>query len=115
MSPTNLLKQGATWLERKRTEYLTGTVTYQRGDVAIDVAATIGRTQYETNDGQVVQVQYTERDFLILTDDLFLRGERALPERGDLIHDDTVVFEVLDWRYSDPYRMTYRITTKSVA
>jgi hypothetical protein len=110
----DLLAQGAAWLEQQRTRHLTTTVTYVRNDVQIAVPATIGRTKYEADDGHVVQVEYTDRDYLILTADLVLGGQVSEPQRGDLILEGTREFEVLDWRYSDPYRNTLRITTKHV-
>ncbi len=43
-------------LEQQRTRHLTTTVTYVRNDVQITVAATIGRTKYEADDGQGVRM-----------------------------------------------------------
>ena len=110
----DLLAQGAAWLESQRTKHLTTTVTYVRGDVQITVPATIGRTKYEADDGQVVRIEFTDRDYLILTADLVLGGQVSEPQRGDLIREGPREFEVLDWRYSDSYRMTLRINTKHV-
>ena len=110
----DLLAQGAAWLESQRTKYLTTTVTYVRGDVSIAVPATIGRTKYEADDGHVVRIEFTDRDYLILAADLVLGGQASEPDRGDLIREGPREFEVLDWRYSDPYRTTLRITTKHV-
>ena len=91
-------------------------MTYVRGALSTVVKATIGRTAFKSDDGQVVRVEYTDRDFLVLAADLALNGNLTLPERGDRIREtaDGVVhtFEVLDWRYSDPYRRTYRLETK---
>lgn len=111
---SDLLAQGAAWLEQQRTRHLTTTVTYVRGNVQVAVPATIGRTKSEIDDGHVVEVQYTDRDFLILAVDLVLSGQLTEPERGDLIREGNREFEVLDWRYSDPYRTTLRINTKYV-
>jgi hypothetical protein len=80
----------------------------------VEVAATIGRTKAEADDGHVVRVEFTDRDFLILAADLVLNGQLSEPARGDLIREGPREFEVLDWRYSDPYRQTLRITTKHV-
>ncbi len=110
----NLLAQGAAWLEQQRTKHLTTTVTYVRNDVQIAVPATIGRTKYEAEDGQVVRIEFTDRDFLVLAADLVLNGQVTEPDRGDLIREGPREFEVLDWRYSDPYRNTLRINTKHV-
>jgi hypothetical protein len=87
---------------------------YVRGDVQVAVSATIGRTKYEADDGHVVRIEFTDRDFLILAVDLVLAGQPTEPQRGDLIREGNREFEVLDWRYSDPYRVTLRVTTTEV-
>ena len=110
----DLLAQGSAWLEQQRTKHLATTVTYVRNDVQITVPATIGRTKYEADDGQVVRIEFTDRDYLILAADLVLGGQVSEPQRGDLIREGPREFEVLDWRYSDPYRTTLRINTKHV-
>jgi hypothetical protein len=110
----DLLAQGAAWLEQQRTRHLTTSVTYVRGAQSAVVAATIGRTKFETDDGTAVRVEFTDRDFLILAADLVLGGQATEPARGDLIREGVREFEVLDWRYSDTYRQTLRITTKHV-
>lgn len=110
----DLLAQGAAWLEQQRTKHLATSVTYVRGVQSVVVAATIGRTKVEADDGHVVRVEFTDRDFLILAADLVLNDQPSEPQRGDLIREGPREFEVLDWRYSDPYRQTLRITTKHV-
>jgi len=114
----NLLERGSRWLEDQRNKHCTRDVTYVRGAASAVVRATVGRTEFKTDDGETVRTEYTDRDFLILTADLVLSGNPALPERGDKIHetqDATVhVFEVKDWRYSDPYRQTLRIETNLI-
>jgi hypothetical protein len=110
----DLLASGAAWLEQQRNKHLTTTVTYVRGEIELAVQATIGRTKYEADDGHVVRVEFTDRDFLILAADLVPDGDVTEPQRGDLIREGPREFEILDWRYSDPYRQTFRITTKEV-
>ena len=51
---------------------------------------------------------------ITLVADLILAGQTTEPQRGDLIREGPREFEVLEWRYSDPYRQTFRITTKAV-
>ncbi len=54
-------------------------------------------------------------DFLVLADELAFE-----PKPGDVIVADGRLYEVLDlagercWRWSDPYRQTYRIHTKDI-
>lgn len=115
----DLLERGSRWLEQQRTQHCSRTVTYVRGAESVVVSATIGRTAYETDDGTAVRVDYTDRDYLLLTTDLVLSGVLTMPQPGDRIRetevDQVLVFEVIDWRFSDPYRQTFRIETKHVA
>ena len=114
----DLLDKGSAWLESQRTQHMTHDVTYARGIIMATVKATIGRTEYETDDGQVVRTEFTDRDFLISVADLILNGIATLPEEGDQIRethgDKVLIFEVMGWRYSDPYRRTFRIETKHI-
>jgi hypothetical protein len=115
----DLLEQGVRWLEAQRTKHCTRDVTYGRGVDSVVVKATVGRTQYETDDGHAVRVDFTERDFLIQAGDLVLNGNPITPKPGDQIREtqdeQVLVFEVIDWRHSDPYRLTFRIDAKHVA
>lgn len=120
----DLLERGSNWLEDQRTLHATRTVTYQRGAETVDLPASIGRTEFEADDGFGVIEKTESRDFLVLAADLVLAGATVLPERGDRIRETqggaTFVHEVLapgsvpHWRYSDPYRRTLRIHTKLV-
>jgi hypothetical protein len=114
----DLLDKGSAWLESQRTLHMTRDVTYARGIITAVVKATIGRTEYETDDGQVVRTEFTDRDFLISVADLILNGTATLPEEGDQIREvqgsSVLIFEVMGWRYSDPYRRTFRLETKHV-
>ena len=114
----DLLDKGSAWLESQRTLPAPRDVTYARGISTAVVKATIGRTEYETDDGQVVRTEFTDRDFLILAADLILNGLARLPEEGDQIREtqgtSVLIFEVMGWRYSDPYRRTFRLEAKHV-
>ncbi|MCP4594508.1 MAG: hypothetical protein GY842_27570 [bacterium] len=125
----DLLEQGATWLEDQRTHHMSRTVTYQRGADSVELAATIGRTEFEQADEYGVIQRTESRDFLVKTADLVLNGEPTLPKAGDHIRESVAdtpprgrvfVYEVMapgkepPWRYSDPYRNTLRIHTKHV-
>ena len=120
----DLLEWASNWLEDRRTQHTTRTVTYRRSPNSANVNASIGRTEFEVDDGFGVLQKIESRDFLILAADLVLAGAPVLPERGDRI-DETVgtttyVYEAMApgsepaWRYSDPYRKTLRIHTKLV-
>lgn len=115
----DLLEHGSRWLETQRTTHCTQDVSYVRGAASVAVRATIGRTQYETDDDESVRIDFTDRDFLMLASDLVLAGVTVTPKPGDRVREthgpQTLVFEVIDWRYSDPYRQTLRIETKYIA
>ena len=123
---TDLLEQGAAWLDGKRHSFLTRTVTYQRGENTVELQATVGQTVFRIDDGYGGWVRVTQRDYLIRAADLVIDGQITLPIRGDRIRetqDDKVfVHEVMgpggnepDWRFSGPCRRTLRIHTKHVA
>ena len=44
---TDLLGQGAAWLEGMRHRHMTRPVVYQRGALAVTIQATVGRTVFE--------------------------------------------------------------------
>ncbi|MBU0639323.1 MAG: hypothetical protein KKB50_10700 [Planctomycetes bacterium] len=120
----DLLEQGAAWLEDQRTRHMSRMVTYLRGSDSVDLAATIGRTEFEQADEYGIVHRTESRDFLVLAADLVLAGKAELPRAGDRIRetvgDQIFIYEVMapsgepPWRYSDPYRRTLRIHTKHV-
>ena len=121
----DLLAQGSAWLEAQRTKHLTRRVTYQRGAEAVEVAATVGQTVFQVDNGYGVLERYEARDYLVLAADLVLGVVAVLPKAGDRVREtagtQVFVYEVMapgnepPWRYSDPYRQTLRIHTKHVA
>ena len=121
----DILEQAAAFLGRMRVAHLSRTVTYQRGADSVDVAATVGKTQFEIDSGYGVVETFQSRDFLIAATDLVLGGEQVEPRQGDRVREtigETVhVHEVMApgkapcWRWSDPYRTTLRIHTKEVS
>lgn len=114
----DLLAYGSNWLENQRTKHCTREVMYARGGESFAVKATIGRTEFKSDNGETVRIEFTDRDFLILAADLVLAGQPITPKAGDQLRETqgeaTYVFEVIAWRYSDPYRHTFRIETKHV-
>ena len=122
----DILKDGATWLADQRRAFMTRTVTYERGNDAVDLPATVGQTDFNLTDDYGAAIRYVSRDFLIAVADLVLNGTPTEPKRGDRIRETvggvTHVHEVMgpggsdaDWRYSDPHRTTYRIHTKRIS
>jgi len=123
---TDLLAQGAQWLDDQRQTHLTRTVVYRRGADEVQLSATVGRTLFEQADEVGLIQRLESRDYLVRTADLVLAGTPTLPAAGDLIRETdaggtTFVYEVLapgtepPWRYSDPYRLALRVHSKHVA
>ena len=122
---TDLLETGSAFLEDQRHKHMTRTVTYERGTDSVELAATVGRTEFEQADEYGVVHRIEARDYLVRAEDLVLAGQQTLPQAGDRIREtdgaQTFVYEVVapgiepPWRYSDPYRKTLRVHTKHVA
>jgi len=120
----NLLEQGAGWLADQLKTHASTEVVYQRGADQVAVQATIGKTEFEIDDGSGVIQRFESRDYLIQTADLKLGGVLTLPVAGDRIRetagDQTLVYEVLapgnepHFRFSDPFRKVLRIHAKHV-
>jgi hypothetical protein len=122
---SDLLRQGSQWLEQQRTAHMTSPVTYRRaGQADAEVLATWGKTDLEVADDYGATIRTHVIDFLILADALWQEGFE--PQAGDVIVAPSTgsgqatgrKFEVMDlagqgcWRWSDPYRTTFRIHTK---
>lgn len=109
----DLLRVGSDWLERMRTAHCSSPVQYHRDQAVIPINATYGRTDVEVADESGLSIGSFIWDFLVLAVDLGLE-----PRPGDVIVADGRQYEVLSlgpercWRWSDPYRQTYRIHTK---
>jgi len=120
----NLLEQGASWLADQLKTHASTEVIYQRGVNQVAVQATIGKTEFEIDDGSGVIQRFQSRDYLIQTADLMLGGAPTLPVAGDRIRetvgDQTLVYEVLapgnepHFCFSDPFRKVLRIHAKHV-
>lgn len=121
----DLLKQGAAWLEAQRDAHLTHTIVYSRGAQSVELAASVGRTEFEWSDEHGVIHHLESRDFLVLSGRLVLNGTLTVPRRGDRIQETVdgavLTYEVAaparepPFRYSDPYRRTLRIHVKLVS
>jgi hypothetical protein len=121
----NLFESGATWLADQLKTHASHGVTYIRGAEQVTVQATIGKTEFEIDDGSGSIIRSQSRDFLIQAADLQLGGVESLPVAGDLIRDtqgsNTFVYEVIapgnepPYRYSDPFRKLLRVHSRHVA
>ena len=120
----DVLAQGSAWLEDQRHKHMTRTVVYERGTDSVELAATVGRTEFEQADEYGTVHRIESRDYLVRTTDLVLATTQTLPKAGDRIREtdgeQTFVYEVMapgterPFRYSDPYRKTLRIHTKLI-
>lgn len=120
----DLLAKSAAWLEKTRTKFAAQDVHFLRGDSAVVCRATIGRSVFDQtgDDGMVHRTE--TRDYLILATALLVDDVPDVPRPGDQIVEagleDGFVYEVMAppsepcWRWSDQYRLTYRIHTKYV-
>lgn len=119
---TDILERGSNWLEDQRAAHASRPVEYQRGENAVEVPASIGRTVFEIDDGVGILECTESRDFLVPAASLVLNGSQALPERGDRVRETigtvTFTYEIMapgkepPWPYSDAYGRTLRIHTK---
>ncbi len=121
----DMLQSGQEWLADQLKQHASRSVVYQRGIEQVTVQATIGRTLLKLDNGYGgVQMEWTDRDFLIQTADLILGAAPVTPERGDRIYETvgakTSIFEVMayggepPWRFSDPFGKLLRIHTKFI-
>ncbi len=114
----DLLRQGSQWLEQMRRAHCSSPVEYRRDGAVHQVHATFGSTDYEVADESGLTIGAHVWDFLILADEL----PGIEPQAGDVIVANGRLYEVMPlggdirgWRWSDPYRQTYRIHTKDIA
>ena len=121
---TDLLQTGSAWLEAMRHAHTTHAVTYSRGAASVELAATVGRTEYDVDIGHGVVERYESRDYLLRAADLVLAGAATTPQAGDRIAEvigtATVVYGVMApaaeplWAYADAGRLTMRVHTKQI-
>ena len=128
----DLLRDGARWLNATMREHVAQTVTYQRGSDSVEVRATIGKSEGETELQYGARERWESKDFLIGASDLVLGGVVVEPARNDRIVETitnadgeatfTVTHSVLPpskdepaWRYSDEHRITLRVHTKETS
>ena len=117
----NILEAGSNWLEDQRHEFLSSVIEYQTGDYRFELAATIGKTEFEVADEFGRFLKFCSRDFLVLSCDLKLSdGSQFKPQLGDKILENGFCYEVLApgdkqcWRFSDPFQKSIRIHTKLI-
>jgi hypothetical protein len=117
----DLFAKAATWLANQCQQSLARPITYRRGGLSVVAKATVGRTNYEIDEGNGVMVRSQSRDYVMRAADLVLGGVRVVPQRGDrieespdLVHEVVSVAGQNEWSYADPSRVLMRIHTKEV-
>lgn len=122
---TDLLTTGVAWLSEQLQEHASRTVNYVRGASPITgIAATRGRTEYETTDDEGnVTTSHTDLDWIVDAALLVLNGSPIEPRSGDRIVETvdavTHTYEVmpqagLQCFSLDATGSVYRIHTKHV-
>lgn len=122
----DLLKIANTWLQTQRGLHMARLVTYSRGVDGVELLATIGRTEFEQDDGYNLVQRSEARDFIIDAEALEIKGSPVTPAEGDQVRmtrepGKVDVYEVAafgaepPYRWSDAYHTTYRVHTKHVA
>lgn len=108
---SNLLANGMAMLASVRAANMSETVTYHRGGTSVELAATVGATEYEVADDNGFTVTSRTQDFIVTASTLVLGGIAVLPEIGDRIRMTSAVpgrvevYEVMDMG-DGPYRQT---------
>jgi hypothetical protein len=114
----NLLQQGSNWLAKQLGQHTSDCITYSRGAVTLELKATRGTSQFESQDVDGAIHRMDTQDFLITEDLAKFRARFDEPKDNDLIFDGTQSFKVLSpggekpYRYSGQHRTVLRIHCK---
>jgi len=116
----DLLAAGASWLAGQLKTAAGRDVTYRRNGQDVTVTATIGRSQFESQNQSGVIENWESRDYLLPLADLPF-GE---PLRGDVLVEaiggDVLEFEVAaprgvpGFHFGDAFRSIVRVHTKAI-
>lgn len=94
-------------------------VTYTRGVTTLSLTVVVGRTAFASNSPNRVRLEWGDRDYLILVDELVTLGEPAEGDRiTETINGSPVTFEAMApagepaQRFSDPSRIVFRVHCK---
>ena len=119
----NLFARADAFIRKKRKQIASISGTYVRGDVEVDVSATLGRSLHEQeSDGDGPNVSFESDDLII---DVVELASLGLPRSGDefryqSISGEFLAYSVLPngseacYRYADASRSVYRIHVKSI-
>lgn len=112
---SNRLQTASARLAARLKAFASVAVTYRRGEASVPLQATIGRSEFEEDDGAGATVRVESRDYLVDLADL---GELGLPQVGDVIDEGSYSYEVCPqadqpcWQWSGPGHDRLRIHTK---
>lgn len=113
----DIIDAGLQWLNEKRGQFLTRTITYTRGAQSLQLLASRGHTRHRIVDEYGRSVIVLSIDFIFSTDDF---GDFEAPAVGDQITDKGKVFEVLSiagephYKFCDQAAESVRVYTKGV-
>jgi hypothetical protein len=121
----NVLQTGAAWLAGVANSHAGQAITYRRGDTAVDLTASVGKTEFALVEVSGAGVTHESRDYLVSAEDLELGGVQVTPLAGDQIEETdatgvTRTYEVMApggepcWRWSDSSYIRRRIHTKLI-
>jgi len=95
----DMIEWGSEFVNDQLAEHASQMVTYRRGEEAVDVRATVTRTEFEVERGTVVET-YTATSFSFPAEDLVLSTGETEPARGDQVWwlrgKSTIVFELME-------------------
>lgn len=121
----DLLQDARTWLHDMQRTHASQAVTWSRTTlvddepvtVEVELAASLGRTQFEQADEQGFVTQWESQDFIVDAADL---GALDPPARGDRVALGDLEYEVLSppgapcFRYVDASHARVRVHAKAV-
>ena len=97
------------------------TVTFQRGNLSVNVTAVPGKTQLYSDDGAGARIEAVADDFRVRAADLILGGAVVIPQSLDRIiltlNGQILAYEVMaekPFDPCDPQGLTIRLHTKQV-
>jgi hypothetical protein len=117
---SDILADGAAWLDGMRRAHLSRHVSYKRDGVTSPCLATISSSVFETQTEMGVVERWESRDFIVSAGDMPM----DYPERGDYITDTiggvAVTYQVSAprgapvWKWADASRTAMRIHTTAI-
>ena len=74
---TTLLERGLSMAARVLPAAAGGEIVYQRGEDRVWLDATWGRTEFQVDTADGVQIEYSDRDFIVAAADLVLSAKSS--------------------------------------